>query len=77
MQLGIAYYALYKNVKMAEAEFHKSIELSPKNPWAYYWLADTYQKAGDIKEAIKLYQQALKIAPTFNDARIRLDSLKQ
>jgi tetratricopeptide (TPR) repeat protein len=76
LQLGIAYYALYKDVKMAEAEIHKSIELSPNNPWAYYWLADTYQKAGDVKEAIKLYQQALSIAPTFKGAEIRLNSLK-
>jgi len=44
-------------------QFEKAIELDPEHPFATYELALSFLKMGDIKQANKLYQQAITINP--------------
>ena len=47
-------------IEKAERFFQKAITIDPSNGAVYYNLANVYYNQGRFKEAIKLYQKALK-----------------
>jgi tetratricopeptide (TPR) repeat protein len=73
--LGVAYYARYGDVALAEAEIRRALELGVQQQWAYYHLGEIYRQEGDTVRARAMYQQALEIDPAFAVARSRLESL--
>jgi len=75
--LGVACYAHYKDLAMAEAEIQRALELSPQNKRAYVHLGDIYRQEGRTNEAAKMYGRALDIDPEFELAHQQLLSLQQ
>ena len=62
MNLGFSYYAL-KKYDDAIKNLEKSLELKPKNPHPYYYLAKSYEKLENYSEALKLYEKSLLYEP--------------
>ena len=73
--LGVAYYIRDRDAVRAEIEIQKALMLEPKNQWACYHLGEIYRQEGRVDEAIVMYRQALEIAPDFEIALERLQSL--
>jgi len=42
----------------------------------HYWLAQTFEKRGDIPGARQQYQEALRIKPESQEAKLRLEALR-
>jgi len=58
----------------------KSLELFPKNGYAYYYLGDCYADLADKKKAIENYEKALEIIQTSkhrNDINRKLYEMKK
>lgn len=70
--LGTSYYIRYKDVKMAESEIQKILEIDPQYIEAYIHLGDIYRQEEQIDEALALYRQALAIDPESEAANKRL-----
>jgi tetratricopeptide (TPR) repeat protein len=56
----------------AIAYFKKALELEGDRFMVYYYLADAYQKRGDLAEAAEAYRQVIKLFPVLFDARYNL-----
>jgi len=59
---GIA-HCMVKEYRTAEGEFETAIELDPKNFDAWYFFARAKVHEGDLKRALKLFQQAASVRP--------------
>jgi tetratricopeptide (TPR) repeat protein len=75
--LGVAYYIRDRDVTGAEAELRQALLLQPENQWAWYHLGEIYRQEGRVEEAIRMYTQALEIAPDFEIALERLKLLTE
>ena len=63
-------------------EFNKSIKLLQKGieidrfqADLYYWIGRNSEKLKDLNESMYAYEQTLTLAPDFENAKIRLDSI--
>jgi len=63
------------NLDAALADFTHATQMAP-SPAAYFWLGRTFEGKGDISSAIRAYEDALKIAPGFAEARDRANFLR-
>jgi tetratricopeptide (TPR) repeat protein len=61
----------------AKAQFEKAIQLDPKMADAHYWLGMANLNMGKIPEAIKPFEEYLKLAPTGQYAETATAILKQ
>lgn len=75
--LGVAYYARYLDVNIAEAEIRAALELNPRNASAYGRLGDIYRHSGRFSDAVAMYEQALEIDPGYERARQALQELRR
>jgi tetratricopeptide (TPR) repeat protein len=76
MLLGVAFYAQYQDLDMAERELLRALELAPKNAWAHVYLGDVYFQEGMLEKAKVMYQLALDISPDLEEAKERLISVQ-
>ena len=58
------------DLKNAEAEFTKELDINPSNANAAYELADLRRKDGDLAGALKLYELAVSSYPNFEEAEV-------
>jgi len=63
------------NYQVADRAFHSALQLDPNLWFASAGLADTYERADQIKEARKIYDDLVKKYPDNNVLRIRLAQL--
>lgn len=76
--LGIAYYNKYNDVRRAEQEFMKAMNIDPRSPWGPLMLGEhVYLPAGMREEAREAYEWALRIDPNFGPAKRALERLEQ
>ena len=59
------------------AAFSKAIQADPTSPFVHNNYGNVLKKLGRIAEARAEYQEALRIEPTYKDARANLDALNQ
>ena len=62
------------NFSAAIADFSHAASLAP-SPLALFWLGRSYEVTHDFDHAAGAYQEALRLAPGFADARARLEAL--
>ncbi len=74
--IGITYAQMHDYDKSAAA-FSKAIQADPTSPFVHNNYANVLKKLGRIAEARAEYQEALRIEPTYKDARANLDALNQ
>lgn len=74
--LGYAYFNLDKTDDAIE-QYVKAVELQPGYVSAWNNLGDAYEKAEDMRNAYKAYQETLAIAPDNEIAKTRSDFLKR
>lgn len=63
------------NIDAALADFTHAAQISP-SPIACFWLGRAWETKGDYPRAAAAYNAALQVAPQMNDAKVRLDSLR-
>jgi protein O-mannosyl-transferase len=61
------------NTAEALAEYSKALAISANNELLHYNLAMALEKAGDRQKANEHYREALRLKPTFSEARLRLE----
>jgi tetratricopeptide (TPR) repeat protein len=54
-----------------------AIAMQPDSAWPYYLLAQVYEEWGRREEAIPVYEKVLQLEPEFQDARYRLNRIRQ
>lgn len=64
------------NIDVACKAFEKSVENTPEDHRLYFNLAMTYRDLKKVDEAIRVLENALKIAPEYQKARDLLEKLK-
>jgi Tfp pilus assembly protein PilF len=74
--IAMCYMGLKDNNK-AKEYFNKSIEKDTKNINAYGGLAELYLKEKNIQKSREMYEKILSINPQDQNAKMKLDSLKQ
>ena len=75
IRLGTAYYVRTQDLQQSEQALLQAIMLSPQNKWAYYHLGEIYQQAGNLDQAIAMYQKTLEIDSQFVPAIEKLLSI--
>lgn len=66
-----------KNYSEAKKQFKKAIKADDTNPNYYYYLARTYEADGDSKNAIKNYNEVVKLNKRFvSDSKRRIERLE-
>jgi tetratricopeptide (TPR) repeat protein len=75
-RLGQVYYDLNQDVTKAESEMKKALQLASDQEWLYVVLGDLYRDEDRVAEARAMYERALRLAPGFDGALSRLDSLE-
>ncbi len=66
-KLGISY--LNDNqLQLGFIEFHKAIEVNPKDRDSHYGLGHVYFAQGRYKEAVEAFKKAIRIDPNFSEA---------
>jgi tetratricopeptide (TPR) repeat protein len=60
-----------KSIKLLQ----KGIEIDRFQADLYYWIGRNSEKLKDLNESIYAYEQTLTLAPDFENAKIRLDSI--
>ncbi|MDO4169572.1 MAG: hypothetical protein Q4D45_06670 [Lachnospiraceae bacterium] len=66
-----------KNYSEAKKQFKKAIKADDTNPNYYYYLARTYEADGDSKNAIKNYNEVVKLNKSFvSDSKRRIERLE-
>jgi protein O-mannosyl-transferase len=63
------------NIDAALADFTRAAQISP-SPIACFWLGRAWETKGDYSRAAAAYNAALQLAPQMNDAKVRLDALR-
>jgi tetratricopeptide (TPR) repeat protein len=63
------------NIDAAIADFTHAAQISP-SPIACFWLGRALETKGDYPRAATAYHAALQLAPQMNDAKVRLDALR-
>jgi protein O-mannosyl-transferase len=63
------------NLDAALPDFSRAAQIAP-SPLACYWLGRTLEDKGDLLAAIRAYEGALQLAPAMNEARTRLEALR-
>ena len=63
------------NFDAALADFTHAAQISP-SPIACFWLGRAWEAKGDFPRAAAAYNAALQLAPQMNDAKVRLDALR-
>lgn len=61
---GIIYWNQGGKAAEAKAQFQKAIQLDPKMADAHYWLGMANLNLGQIPDAVKAFEEYLKVAPT-------------
>jgi len=64
---------LAKNFEASAKTYNSIVKLGYESPELYYNLGNAYYKANKIALAIVNYERALKLKPSFDDARYNLD----
>jgi tetratricopeptide (TPR) repeat protein len=62
-----------KSIKLLQ----KAIEIDKFQAELYYWIGRNSEKLKDLEESKYAYEQTLALAPDFENAKFRLDSLKK
>jgi protein O-mannosyl-transferase len=57
-------------------DFRRAETIAP-SPMASYWQGIALEKMGKTQPAIEAYENTLKLAPGFEDARVRMESLRK
>jgi tetratricopeptide (TPR) repeat protein len=73
--LGIVSYAQFSDLETAKREFLTALDIAPQSKWAYFHLGRVFQIEGLAEDAIRMYQEALKIDPDFELAQNNLNEL--
>jgi len=74
--LGLALYAAYGNLEMAERELYAAALIDPGSVWPWVHLGQVYYQAGDYERAIEAYSKALGIVPDQTEAKRMVPYLK-
>jgi len=69
-------YLLNREYEKAAVKFSEALKINPHDPEIYYYLGLAYEGAGNLVEAIKMYEKTLCLDKSFNNAEIRLSELK-
>ena len=73
--LGVIYMKL-KDFEKAREEFKKAITLDPSNPAAFFQVAVAYEEQGFLHEAEAGYEEALHFNPNWEEAKVRLENIR-
>jgi tetratricopeptide (TPR) repeat protein len=76
-QIGTAYQEIFLIPDSAIYYYNKSIEASPGLVFPYYNLGTVYQLTGNNAAASYYYNEAIKINPTYRNARIAKENLQK
>jgi protein O-mannosyl-transferase len=57
-------------------EFLRAEKIAP-SPVAFYWQGIVLERMGQTKPAVGAYENALRLAPQFDDAKVRLENLRR
>jgi tetratricopeptide (TPR) repeat protein len=71
---GLAYYKMGK-YDLALNDFKSSYDVNPNHIHVLNNLATSYDMLGDYKKAKEFYNKALKVNPTFKEARVNLAAI--
>ena len=63
--------------KQAQQDFVKVLAMNPYVPDTHFWLGQTLEAESDLSAARSQYQEALRLDPTFKEARTRFDQIQQ
>lgn len=74
--LGVSYTLDGKNEK-GIAQFENAVKLQPGYVTAWNNLGDAYEKANDLKSALRAFEEVLLFDPNNKIARPRRDALKE
>lgn len=75
VQMGVS-ALMHGDTTQAVRKLQAAIKLDPRNAEAYYYLARTYEKIGDLPtKQVEEYDHALEIAPGFVEARNALGTV--
>jgi tetratricopeptide (TPR) repeat protein len=74
--LGTVLYEQDGDADAAQRALATAMELEPQSKWAPYHLGEIYRQEGRIDDAAAMYERALEIDPSFDDARQRLSTVK-
>ncbi|HXM11899.1 MAG TPA: tetratricopeptide repeat protein [Terriglobales bacterium] len=68
----------YEEDKFDDAlqDFARAAQLAP-SPLAFYWQGRVLEEKGQLPSAADAYRTALRLAPEFGDARVRLDEVER
>ena len=68
-------HTFHRDKKLLEAikQFRQAIALNPQDADAHYNLANALFDQGDLEDAVKAYQMAIKIASDYTAARNNMD----
>ena len=71
--------SLYTKTQYADAakQYEKVIDTEGVAPELYYNLGNAYYKSNELGKSILNYERALRLAPTYEDARYNLDIAQQ
>jgi tetratricopeptide (TPR) repeat protein len=77
-RLRLAYNMMMagKDAHEANKHAHKAAELLPDDPEAHFVLGLCYEKGGMEKAAVREFEKAIELRPTYLDAKKRLKKLK-
>lgn len=64
------------SISKAEQQFDLTVKTSPTHIRAYYFRGLSRELQGKTAEAVSDYEQALRMAPDYEQAQVRLDELK-
>ena len=62
---------------MAIGEYKKALRVDPDDENVHYNLGRTYMQAGMVADAIKEFEESIRLYPDFKEARIALQSLNK
>jgi tetratricopeptide (TPR) repeat protein len=57
-------------------DFVRAAQIGP-SPLAFYWRGRVLEEKGQLSGAAEAYRSALKLAPEFGDARVRLGEVEK
>jgi tetratricopeptide (TPR) repeat protein len=68
----------YQEGKFDDAlqDFVRAAQIAP-SPLAFYWRGRVLEEKGQLSGAAEAYRSALKLAPEFGDARVRLGEVEK
>lgn len=73
---GLVYLDLNK-LEVAKKSFLTEVSLTPNSPGVYLHLGEAVKQQGNLTEAIKYYQKAIELAPTWDFARNELEKAEK